>query len=224
MTNLGFELLDPRPRQRENPYTFFRPGDDELDEVAEGQLVKLMFRAVPPSDEYDAERMWVKVTHRDDDRLTGTLDNDPADIPGLKDGDPVAFQFHHIIGIIWDDADQKEKYKTDFDGWFARCFVDDAVLDGRARVGFIYREEPEDREGDTYPDSGWRIRADVDQLSDEEYDDPDVSYVAIGAVLNRDDSFLGLLFAPVGSAFLREEGNAYAPTTLNDDDHDGADD
>jgi len=219
MSDPGYELDDPRPNKREAPYTFYLPGDEQLEEVAAGVLVQLIFRAVPQTETYDAERMWVKVDHRDGDVLSGTLDNEPVDIPGLALGDSVSFRLHHIIDIVWQDPAQKERFETDFNNWFARCFVDKAVLEGRARAGFLYREEPEHKEDDRYPDTGWRIRADVDELSDEEYDqNPSPSYVAIGAVLNKDDSFVDLLSAPVGSAFLRGEGNVYEPTDLELDE------
>ncbi|HSF91758.1 MAG TPA: DUF2185 domain-containing protein [Paracoccaceae bacterium] len=214
MPNAAYELLDPRPIRQENPYTFFVPTEEELAEIRPGQSVKLMFRAIPPSDHYGAERMWVQVTSCDADEFIGTLDNDPTDIPGLKDGDIVQFKRHHIIGVIWDDPKHKTRFADDLDRWFARCFVDPAVLEGRARVGLLYREAPEHRETDKYPDTGWRIRADVDQLSDEEYNDDTVSYVAIGKVLNRDDSFLHLLDSPIGSAFLRHKGDRFEPNTV----------
>lgn len=213
MPHPGFDLIDPRPIQRENPYTFFVPGNEELAEVAPGLLVKLIFTAVPASQKHGAERMWVLVKTRNGDHLTGTLDNEPDDIPGLKDGDPVAFQLHHIIAVQWEDPAQDARFASEFNNWFARCFVDDAVLEQRARVGFIYREPPEHDEKDEYPDTGWRIRADVYQLSDEEYENSPFSYVAIGAVLNRDDSFVDLLGCPVGSAFLRDpDSDTYQPT------------
>ncbi|WP_170400560.1 immunity protein Imm33 domain-containing protein [Ruegeria arenilitoris] len=209
MTEPTFRLQDPRPTQKENPYTFHIPSKEELAEVTNGTTVKLIFSAVPASEKYDAERMWVIVEHRDGTNLLGRLDNTPDDIPGLNPGDPVEFQIHHVIDVDWEDPELNARFASDFNNWFARCFVDDAVLERRARVGFIYREDPEHDEEDKYPDTGWRIRADVEQLSQEEYDDTPCSYVAIGAVLNCDDSFVHLLSEPVGSRFLRTEGDTY---------------
>lgn len=162
--------------------------------------------------------MWVEVTRRDGDSFTGTLDNDPYDIPGLNSGDPVPFEAHHIIGVIWEDPAKKARFMAadaQQDRFFERCFVDDAVIEGRARAQYVYREPPESRPDDKEPDSGWRIRADVDALSDEEYEDTPASYVAIGVALNQDDSFLHLLTSPVGSAFLRDENDHYHPVEYN---------
>jgi hypothetical protein len=56
---------------------------------------------------------------------------------------------------------------------------------------------------DEFPDSGWRLRGDYRGLSDDEIEARKMSYVALGAVLNRDDSWIHLIEEPVGSAFLR---------------------
>lgn len=208
-TNLmpqGYDLRDPRPTQRESPYTFFLPSAEEVAEIAPGQQIKLIFVADPASEQNGAERMWVTVTRREGDDFTGELDNEPADIPTLKAGDIVQFKAHHIIGVLWETPEQKKQFEKDLDGWFARCYVDAEILEGTARVQFLYREPPEHSAEDNYPDTGWRLRADVAQLTDEQYENPRANYVAIGAALNRDDSFLSLLDAPQGSAFFRESG------------------
>lgn len=206
MTNVArptpfYVVQNPQPIARENPYTFFVPGADQLHEVGQGVSVRLMIAGTNPDRKYDAERMWVAVSERDGRRLTGILDNSPADIDGLNLGDQIDFKLSDIIEIHWDDPEMAERFSTDRAGWLTRCYADDAVVAGRVRVGYIYREAAEHGETDKYVDTGWRIRADVDELSDEEYENGGVSYVAIGAVLNQDDSFIELLGEPVGSAF-----------------------
>lgn len=209
----GYRLVDPRPLKQDAPYTFFLPGADEIAQIRAGQRVKLIFAADPPSEKHGAERMWVTLHRRDGDDLTGTLDNDPVDIPALKNGDTIHFQSHHIILVVWNDPDDKARFRSDFDGWFARCFVDAEILEGTARVQFLYREAPEHSPDDTYPDTRWRLRADVSQLTDEQYENPRARYVAIGAALNADDSFIDLLSAPVGSAFFRaSDKEQFEPT------------
>lgn len=70
------------------------------------------------------------------------------------------------------------------------------------------------REGDKFPDSGWRVIGDLRNVSEEDIAERKLAYVAIGAVLNRDDSWLHLVDAPVGSAFERDfERGVFVPAT-----------
>ncbi len=94
-----YRIEDPRPIAADAPYTFYLPSENELLSVAPGDLVKIIFESIPPSPQWDAERMWVIVTKVEGEELTGTLDNEPADIPQLKAGDIVQFQRWHIIDI-----------------------------------------------------------------------------------------------------------------------------
>jgi len=90
--------------------------------------------------------------------------------------------------------------------------VDRCILDDGVPIYFLYREEPDlARPDDAYPDSGWRIRGDYRALSDDEFDARKQDYVAMGKVLNADDSWLHLIDAPTGSAFLRDEQGQFAP-------------
>jgi hypothetical protein len=83
--------------------------------------------------------------------------------------------------------------------------VDSCVLDEGLGVHFLYREEPDfGEEGDKYPDSGWRIRGDYRGVSDADIEARGGAYAALAAVLNVDDSWLHLIDAPIGSAFIRD--------------------
>ena len=49
------------------------------------------------------------------------------------------------------------------------CLVDQCVLEGVSKVQYLYRETPTiTRAGHQYPDSGWRIRAAVRYISEEQ--------------------------------------------------------
>jgi hypothetical protein len=122
----------------------------------------------------------------------GRLDNVPRYIQELKLGDPVEFQACHVISTEHDDDDNLvERY-------IKRCFVTNRVLQEGARIGYLYRETPDEEK-----DSGWRITANDE--SDEYMDNArNIAYVSLGAVLSKDDSIVMLLDSPVGSTFVRD--------------------
>lgn len=176
-------------------YTFYKPTREIIKQVVPGEVVKLIFRF--ESDESEApraERMWVLVDEvRDGIHFKGRLNNEPRYIQDLKLDDPVEFEACHIINTEHDDDDNP------VDRYIKRCFVTKRVLDEGLKVGYLYREEPDEER-----DSGWRITSNTE--TDEYMDDADnVAYVSLGAVLSRDDSFVGLLDLPAGSAFIRDE-------------------
>lgn len=215
----SYTIEDPRPTAAEAPYTFFLPDKAHLNLLRKGDLVKLVFRATTADCKHDAERMWVEIDSIDGENLSGTLANTPLDMPQLKEGDPVNFKSWQIIDYQYtdDDRDAHLPPHVSKQRW-ERCLVDQEVLDRTARVGYLYREEPDmTREGDTYPDSGWRIRADVNQLTDEQYENPSPKYIALGAVLNRDDSWLHLIDLPVGARYvLNQDTEEFEPSKEDD--------
>jgi hypothetical protein len=175
-------------------YTFYKPPESILQRVRPGEVVKLIFRFESEDPEApSAERMWVLVDEvLGDGRFKGRLNNDPRYINDLKLDDPVEFQACHVINTEHDDDNNiVEKY-------IKRCFVTNRVLNDGAPAGYLYREEP-----DSEDDSGWRITAN-DETTEYMENPKNSAYVSLGAVLNQDDSFVGLLDAPAGSAFIRD--------------------
>lgn len=206
-----YQLEDPRPIALNAPYTFFLPFEGEIAAVGVGDLAKLCFLWDEPWDRFSGERMWVCVTNVEGDVLTGTLDNEPSESGKMTLGDVVVFNRHHVIDILWNDAEQTPDRPSRREYW-ERCLVDAEVLNGEARVEYLYREAPDmTQEGDTYPDSGWRIRG-AAAFADEGGDENVPEYVALGAVLNRDDRWLELIDKPVGSRFsLDLQTNEFVP-------------
>lgn len=207
-----FHLRDADDAAAESPYTFFVPSLEERVAVAPGDLVKLGFEYEWETQEYGGERMWVRVTGRTGLQFTGNLDNEPFEA-GLEHGMAVSFGVKHILAILWSDPTAHPQ-PPDYPEYWDRCLVDSCVVDDGVPVEFIYREEPDlKEEGDKYPDSGWRIRGKQDDPRADPIDDRKVEYLALGAVLNRDDSFLLLLDQPIGSAFMRNfETGRYDPS------------
>lgn len=210
---LTYVVTDPRPIAVEAPYTFFLPSAADLATIVTGDGVQLIFAYSGPFERWGAERMWVAIDRIDDDELLGTLQNEPDEPRSpLRRGDQVRFARASIIDIDWEQAGRAPLPPFKRQYW-ERCLVDGCVLDGGEPVEYLYREEPElAAEGDRDPDSGWRIRGRFGDATDEELAERSAEYVAVGAVLNRDDSWLSLIDAPAGLAFVPDFAtNTYSP-------------
>lgn len=184
-------LDDAQKLAREYPYTFHKPSSKAVRLLRPKDEVKLIFRFDSDNPEApNAERMWVEIKKISGANFEGVLDNSPEYIADLKCGDPLTFQEKHIIQVSIDDPVPSET-----DKYVARCFVSHRVLKDGQKVGYCYREEP-----DNDKDSGWRFMSGDE--SDAYVDDPgNISFVSLGALLREDDSPLKLLESPVGSAF-----------------------
>ncbi|GHD03054.1 immunity protein Imm33 domain-containing protein [Novosphingobium pokkalii] len=200
----NYYLDDPRLRAAAAPYTFFLPSAAEIAAVHPNDLVKLLFEYTHETEEYAGERMWVKVRRAEGNQLSGMLDNQPYEpTSSLKPGDAISFERHHILAIIWDRPDEAPP-SSEYREYWERCLVDDCVLDGSEPIEYLYREEPDmAQEGDKHADSGWRVRGRFNGASDEELAERKASYVALGAVLNRDDSWLAWIDEPAGIRLTR---------------------
>ncbi|WP_294109336.1 DUF2185 domain-containing protein [Sphingomonas sp.] len=204
-------VVDPRPIASEAPYTFYLPSENELLAIGPGDLVKVTIQSVPPSPEWGAERLWFTVLTAEGERLRAMLDNQPYDIPQLALGQIMDLPRGAVIDIIWQEgravAPPSAPARREY---WDRCFVDDCVLAGRSPVDYLYREVPDmDEPDDRDPDSGWRLRGTDDAIADDKQHDLPPHYVALGAVLNRDDSWLHLIDAPIGSTFIRNAAGGF---------------
>jgi hypothetical protein len=200
-----YEVLDPRPNAASAPYTFFLPDPELIEAICKGDHVKAIIRAVPPSEKYDAERMWIRITSARSDWLEGTLDSQPRDMPKLLLGAILHLPRSHVIDVVLADPARMPPTVKPRREYWARCMVDQCVLDRELKVGYIYREAPNmTKEGDKFPDSGWRIRGDTRGALTEHLRSRKAAYVALGAVLNRDDSWLHLIDEPVGARFEKD--------------------
>lgn len=202
-----FEILDPRSVAGPgNKYTYFLPGPGRIEAIGNGDLVKVWMRAIPASDKWDSERMWVRVISISPDWLEGILESDPSDMPGVTRGATIRMPPTYVMDVIFQNNDVEATLPPDPRREFwERCLVDQAVLDGELPVHLIWREEPSlTRDEDEYADSGWRIRGDMRGISDEQLRERKIAYVALGAVLNRDDAWLDLIDEPVGVAYEKD--------------------
>jgi hypothetical protein len=195
MSNSEYILENAVEMAKESPYTFYLPSDEVIHMLNVDDNVKLTF--MYPSG--NTERMWVLIKKMDGERFEGELDNDPVYSKSLKAGDIVHFEKKHINNTLLNDPVPSitEKYTK-------RCFVTNNILYGSDKVGYIYREKP-----DQDDDSGWRMN--TGKETDEYMNDADnVFCVSLGAVLRKDDSVVNLLDSPTGASFRRDiESNQF---------------
>lgn len=188
-------LSDTRPMQEESPYTFFVPSDAEKAALEPGDLVRLRFEG-----DAGAERMWVLFKGRDEKGCFGVLDNEPAEISDLHMHDEVRFQNHHILSVYELKVTTNEEIAAE-GKFFERCYVALEIIKSAAKISKAERCLPRDIEGESFPDTGWIIYAEgKENLPLEE-----MSYVAIGIVLNKDDGLLPFLEEPVGAVLYKTE-------------------
>jgi hypothetical protein len=88
--------------------------DEEFEEAVErGMSVRLSFNT---SDVWGrpnwGESMWVQVVAVKRRHFVGVLDNQPIDIPRLNMGDTVKFKDRHIIDIVRDAEEWKERIRA----------------------------------------------------------------------------------------------------------------
>jgi hypothetical protein len=188
-------LMDVEKTARENPETFFIPSAEERKSRRVGDSVRLHFRLKnPAAGEPQAERMWVTVT-RERGFLRpykGLLQNSPAFIEDLEQGDEVTFKPCHIARTLIEKGDPRWIECADLKALVSEmCF-----LKGEC-VRFIYRQD-----ADVEADSGWRMFTDYET---EEYNDDPENFciVEVGYMLDRDPSLLQPLKEGVGAVFER---------------------
>lgn len=89
------------------------------------------------------------------------------------------------------------------------CFATDRILVDGCKVGYMYREEPDD-DSENDLDSGWRFTAGDE--SDEYMDDSKNSgFYALNTIANNDSEIIPFLTAPYGSFFYRDENGVLKP-------------
>ena len=183
-----WHLADAEKMAKDFPYTFYRSSKTVLDQINTGNLVKLFFEY--ENEKLGGERMWVKISSKEDKKYTGILENNPTGAKGLSCGDLISFEEKNIV-----DSDIEDKEPSLVEKYIKRCIVTNDILYESSKIDYLYREE-----SDNENDSGWRFLS--NNKNDDYVNNPkNVSCVSLGAVLRQDDSVLDLLEPPIGSAF-----------------------
>lgn len=187
---------DIREIAKKSKYTFYVPSKSVIAKLETGNLVKLVFMFESDASQAPgAERMWVEIKEKNDNKFIGCLANEPAYIKDLVIGDEIEFETKHII-----NSDIEETEENIVDKYIHRCFVTNEVCEKKRKIKYLYREEGygEHREG--IVDSGWRIMA-GDETQEYMDDETNLQIRSLGSVLNIDDSIIDILEAPIGSVF-----------------------
>lgn len=84
------------------------------------------------------------------------------------------------------------------------CIVSDKITKEGFKVGYMYREQPDDGR----PDSGWRFMAGNE---DEEYmNDPNNHHIfAVNTVCNYDKDIIPFLHSEIGTVYIRTGSNSF---------------
>lgn len=182
---------------KEAKYTFYKPSQSLINRLQVGNLVKLIFRfETDTPNQPGAERMWVEITAIQNGKYSGTLANDPYYIKDLKHKDVLAFEARHIIQVY--DLDETEPHFTE--KYLHRCIATQKVLYENTKIKYFYRQESLGELQNGIYDTGWVFMA-GDETDEYLENVENLHMVSLGAVLNKDDSFVHLLDEPVGSAF-----------------------
>lgn len=222
MKEKSWRLEDAAALAQRYKYTFFKPSAEEIALLKPGNEVKLIFSFDNPDPKGPrAERMWVKIVRIEPGgHFTGTLDNDPNYIKDLKYQDLVEFEEKHIIST---NLDFEEAEENIVEKYIHRCIVSHRVLYQGEKIRFMYRQEGLGELQQGIHDTGWVFTAGSE--SSAYLNDPEnLDMVSLGAILNRDESILPFLEAPVGSAFgWNEEHATFEPVEMDEEDEDDND-
>ena len=98
---------------------------------------------------------------------------------------------------------------------YGACFATDMITVHGHRVGFMYKEEP-----DNDVDSGWRFLAGTE--SQQYLDDPNNTGIyEVNTIANYDPSIVPLLDSPVGAAFAIDLGTGRLAPVAREPEEEG---
>lgn len=205
----SWSLVDCEKLAKENKYTFYKPSRNITNQLRVGNLAKLNFQ-FDSTNEQDplGERMWVIITEKTENKFKGKLDNNPFYLSELYYQDIIEFEHKHII-----DHDLEIYEPNLVDKYNNRCYVNNQILYEGEFVNYLYREEPlEDDEDKDFIDSGWCLMTgnETDEYMNNKNN---FSFVSLGAVLSRDESFIEVLEDEIGSYYKRNNESKFEKIT-----------
>jgi hypothetical protein len=201
------EALSARPEQDDRLKYFHGVNNESLNALSTGDRVHTL--AVSWKKDSLATRIgaWIEVHSVDGEWIEGKIvkDRDFGD-----DHDPaldkvIRVPKSRIWDISFEDPQRSELLREIPRRKYANyCLFDDNVGFDGLKVQYVYRVEPcLTKDGNEFPDSGWRIRGDRRVFSIE-LDGDTTRYTPLNCALYSDDSWIHLIDKPVGTAFKRD--------------------
>lgn len=197
-SSITCQLDNVYERNKESPYTFYKPSEEVINSLEVGDLVKLIFFVESDEDGYRGERMWVEIIERNGNDFVGKLENKPYRLKDLNRGQEINFRPEHICETEYEDEES-----TKLDYYFNTLItVSIDVLD-KNEFNFLLRDQPSDDS-----DSGWVV---LSGYEEEEFsNNPDnFQIVALGVMLNIDDSILSFINEQPLCAYERNENGQF---------------
>ncbi len=94
-----WRLIDPRFIQQASPKTFLLPDPEQISALQRGDHVRLMFEEVTADNDGGVERLWVVFDRHEGGQCHGHLLSAPFGFRGLKPGDPITYDGHHVLAL-----------------------------------------------------------------------------------------------------------------------------
>lgn len=181
-----FYLENVIEKNRQFPRTFLMPDKKDIDKLEIGDLIKLIFvMKKQQTNGCHAEKMWVKITNKQNEIFTGILDNDPYYLKSVKAGDIITFNIENIAGIYVEKSSFNEKL-------FA--IITKKALEKR-QINWLVRTDNINNE----QDSGWQLF--YGDESSQYLDDPNNSTIISLEHILSFEPLLENVFSSFGNAY-----------------------
>ncbi|WP_160680343.1 DUF2185 domain-containing protein [Clostridium sp. C8-1-8] len=120
------------------------PNQQEVENLDSGDLIKLIFVMInPQKNGCRAEKMWIRITDKQNGLFTGILDNEPYYLKSIKLGDIINFKADNIAAIYGS--------KTSYDETLF-AIITQKALDMK-QINWVVRTDDLEHE----QDSGWQL-------------------------------------------------------------------
>ena len=142
MPEIDFDLEDIQKKAIADPRHFLPPKKNALAALKIGDIVQITcLLHSPPAKGFEKERLRLTITERDDDILTGQINDQPHVVLSIKKGDVLRFRLNHVTATAEKSAFDPQQH---------------ALITGRAQKARTINRATRTAIT-THDDSGWRF-------------------------------------------------------------------